>query len=48
MSKWKPGKLPNSISEYGFNHAIWTDIDLVKFALIAFIGGVVVGIVTCL
>ena len=44
MSKWQPGELPKSISEYGFNHAIWTDIDLAKFALIAFIGGVVVGL----
>jgi hypothetical protein len=44
MSKWKFGKLPNSISEYGFNHAIWTDIDLAKFALIAFTVGVVVGL----
>jgi hypothetical protein len=44
MSKWKPNKLPNSISEYGFTHAIWTDVDLVKFALIAFIGGVIVGL----
>jgi hypothetical protein len=44
MNKQQPGKQPNSISEYGFNHAIWTDIDLVKFALIAFIGGVVVGL----
>lgn len=46
MSKWQSNKLPKSISEYGFNHAIWTDMDLVKFALIAFIGGVVVGLLS--
>ena len=44
MSKWKPGQLPNSIKEYGYNHAIWTDIDLAKFALIAFVAGVITGI----
>ena len=48
MNKWQPGELPKSISEYGFNHPIWTDLDLAKFALVAFMGGVVVGIVTCL
>lgn len=40
MNKWKPGQLPNSIDEYGYNHAIWTDIDLAK----AFAFGVLVGI----
>ena len=45
MNKWKPGNLPNSIKEYGYNHAIWTDIDLAKFALIAFIAGVIVGVI---
>jgi hypothetical protein len=44
MSKWKPGNLPNSIKEYGHNHQIWTDIDLAKFAFIAFIVGVITGI----
>ena len=43
MSKWKPGDLPKSIGEYGYDHQIWTDIDLVKFALIAFVAGVFVG-----
>jgi hypothetical protein len=46
MSKWKPGRLPNSIKEYGYNHPIWTDIDLAKFALIAFVVGVIVGMVS--
>jgi hypothetical protein len=45
MSKWKPGSLPNSIKEYGYNHPIWTDIDLAKFALIAFVAGVIVGVI---
>lgn len=43
MNKWKPGDLPNSIKEYGCNHAIWTDMDLAKFAMIAFVAGVIVG-----
>jgi hypothetical protein len=41
----KSGRLPNSIKEYGYNHAIWTDIDLAKFAFIAFVAGVITGIV---
>jgi hypothetical protein len=45
MNKWKPGSLPRSMQEYGYNHQIWTDIDLAKFAMIAFIAGVVVGII---
>jgi hypothetical protein len=48
MRKWKPGHLPNSIAEYGYNHPIWSDIDLAKFAMIAFIAGIGVGIVACL
>jgi hypothetical protein len=44
MNKRQPGKQPKSISEYGLDHAIRTDRDLAKFALIAFIGGVVVGL----
>jgi hypothetical protein len=43
MNKWKPGDMPTNISEYGYNHPIWTDWDLAKFALIAFVAGVVVG-----
>jgi hypothetical protein len=48
MNKWKSSRLPNSIKEYGYNHAIWTDIDLAKFAMIAFVAGIVVGVVACL
>lgn len=44
MSKWKPGHLPNSVGEYGVNHQIWTDMDLAKFAFIAFVFGVITGI----
>jgi hypothetical protein len=44
MNKFKPGNLPKSIAEYGHNHPIWTDIDLAKAALIAFVAGVVVGL----
>jgi hypothetical protein len=36
--------MPKNIAEYGYNHQIWTDIDLAKFALIAFVAGVVVGV----
>lgn len=41
--KWKPGQLPNSIDEYGINHQIWTDADLAKFAVFAFVLGVILG-----
>ena len=44
MNKWKPGRLPSSIQEYGYNHQIWTDIDLAKWAGFAFVVGVVVGV----
>jgi hypothetical protein len=43
MSKWKPGDLPTSVEQYGMHNTIWTDMDLAKFALIAFVAGVVVG-----
>jgi hypothetical protein len=36
--------MPKSIAEYGHNHQIWTDIDLAKFAMIAFIAGIIVGV----
>jgi hypothetical protein len=48
MSKWTTRRLPNSIKEYGYNHAIWTDIDLAKFTFVAFVVGIVVGVVVCL
>jgi hypothetical protein len=43
MNKWKPGKLPNSISEYGHNHQIWTDKDLALMVSIALVVGFVFG-----
>lgn len=48
MNKWTQwhDSLSPSTKEYLKGRAIWTDIDLVKFALIAFIGGVVVGLLT--
>ncbi len=48
MNKWTPGSLPRSVDEYGYNHPIWTDIDLAKFAIIAFVAGIVVGVMICL
>ena len=35
MKKFDPNRLPDS--------AIWTDMDLAKFALIAFIAGLLIG-----
>jgi hypothetical protein len=43
MNKWKPGDLPNSISEYGFDHQIWTDKDVAVFCSIALVVGFVLG-----
>jgi hypothetical protein len=36
MKKFDPNRLPIT--------AIWTDMDLAKFAMIAFIAGVIVGV----
>jgi hypothetical protein len=44
MNKWEPGNLPNSIAEYGIDHQIWTDRDLIKFTLTAFIIGTIIGV----
>jgi hypothetical protein len=43
--KKQPNHLPHSIKEYGYNHPIWTDIDLAKFSLITFVVGVIVGVI---
>ena len=43
MINWKPGNLPNSIQEFGIDHQIWTDRDLIKFTLVAFIVGTIIG-----
>jgi len=45
MNKWQQwhDSLSPSTREYLKNQAIWTDLDLAKFALIAFVAGVVIG-----
>ena len=50
MSKWTQwyDSLSPSTREYLKGRAIWTDRDLAKFAVIAFVAGVAVGIVACL
>jgi hypothetical protein len=50
MNKWTVwhDSLSSSTKEYLKGRAIWTDRDLAKFALVAFIGGVVVGVISCL
>ena len=47
MSKWTQwyDSLTPSTKEYLKGRAIWTDRDLAKFALIAFIAGVIVGVI---
>jgi hypothetical protein len=46
MNKWTAwyNSLSPSTKEYLKGRAIWTDRDLAKFALIAFVVGVVVGL----
>jgi hypothetical protein len=50
MNKWTQwyDSLSPSTREYLQDRAIWTDRDLAKFAVIAFLAGIVVGIVACL
>lgn len=45
MNKWDCWyeSLSPSTKEYLDRQAIWTDMDLAKFAMIAFVAGVVVG-----
>ena len=47
MRKWTAwyDSLSPSTREYLRGRAIWTDGDLAKFALIAFIAGVIVGVI---
>jgi hypothetical protein len=47
MNKWTQwyDSLTPSTKEYLKGRAIWTDRDLAKFALIAFIAGVIVGVI---
>jgi len=44
MNKWKPGDIPTSTEQYGIHDAIWTDMDLAKFAMIAFVAGIIIGV----
>jgi hypothetical protein len=50
MNKWTQwfDSLSPSTQEYLQGKAIWTDQDLAKFAVIAFVAGIAVGVVTCL
>jgi hypothetical protein len=50
MNKWTAwyDSLSPSTKEYLQGRAIWTDQDLVKFAVIAFVVGVAVGVIACL
>jgi hypothetical protein len=44
MDKSKLNHLPRNISEFGIDHQIWTDRDLIKFTLITFTLGIIIGI----
>jgi hypothetical protein len=50
MNKWTEwyDSLSPATQEYLRGRAIWTDRDLVKFSAIAFVAGIVVGVVACL
>jgi hypothetical protein len=43
MNKQKLNRMPQSISEFGINHQIWTDLDLAKFCAIVFVVGFILG-----
>jgi hypothetical protein len=43
MNKEKFNHMPQNISEFGFDHQIWTDRDLAKFCAIAFCAGIIIG-----
>jgi len=46
VDKQKLNKLPNSISEYGCNHQIWTDKDLALMVSIALVVGFFFGYIS--
>jgi hypothetical protein len=50
MNKWSQwyDSLSPSTQEYLRGQAIWTDRDLARFAVIAFVAGIAVGVVACL
>jgi hypothetical protein len=35
--------MPHSIAEFGIDHQIWTDRDLIKFSAIVFVVGFILG-----
>jgi hypothetical protein len=43
MNKNKTNHMPQSIAEFGINHQIWTDIDLIKYSAIMFVVGFILG-----
>jgi hypothetical protein len=46
MSEQKKYRMPNSISEYGHDHQIWTDKDLALMVSIALVVGFFFGYIT--
>jgi hypothetical protein len=43
MNKQKLTRMPQSIAEFGIDHQIWTDRDLIKFCAIVFVVGFILG-----
>jgi hypothetical protein len=43
MNKQKLNHMPQSIAEFGIDHQIWTDRDLIKFSAIVFVVGFILG-----
>ena len=43
MNKQKLNRMPQSIAEFGIDHQIWTDRDLIKFSAIVFVVGFILG-----
>jgi hypothetical protein len=43
MNKQKLNRMPQSIAEFGIDHQIWTDRDLIKFSAIMFVVGFILG-----
>ena len=45
MNKQKLNHMPHSIAEFGIDHQIWTDRDLMKYCAITFLLGVAIGVI---
>ena len=43
MNKQKLNHMPHSIAEFGIDHQIWTDRDLIKFSAVVFVVGFILG-----